>query len=305
MAILGVAADAGKQRRKVITQTTEHLSVLEPIKKLQSRGFETERVGVQRSGVVDINQLERSIDHRTLLVSVMLVNNETGVIQPVEEIARICKRHDVILHCDCAQALGRVPLNLKKIPIGMATFSAHKIYGPKGVGCLFVRSKLRKILKPILYGGGQEGGLRPGTLPVPLCVGFGRAIELAVDEQPLFAKDAKHRINLIRGAIDATDFTVRYNGDPAYTAPGCLNFSLAGIRAEALLETWSDLELSTGSACTATKQKSSHVLSAMKVPRPLIESAIRLSIGRETTTPDVEKILSHIADIGNLKSSMN
>jgi len=187
----------------------------------------------------------------------------------------------------------------------MATFSAHKIYGPKGLGCLFIRSKLRKILQPILYGGGQEGGLRPGTLPVPLCVGFGRAVELAVDEQPLFEKDAKHSINLIRNAIDATNFTVSYNGDPAYTAPGCLNFSLAGIRAAALPETWSDLELSTGSACTATKQKSSHVLSAMKVPRPLIESAIRLSIGRETTTLDVEKILSHIADISNLKSNMN
>ena len=297
LAILGVSFAREKLRRKVITQTTEHLSVLGPVKELQRRGFETQKVGVHKNGIVDLKKLEQFVDHRTLLVSIMLVNNETGVIQPIEQIADICKRHGAILHCDCAQALGRVAFNFKKIPVDMATLSSHKIYGPKGIGALFVRNKYRARLKPIFFGGGQEGGLRPGTLPVPLCVGFGYAAEIAVSERELHERVATTNVNSIRETMDAAGLNVIYNGCPKNTAPGCLNFSIPGVRAERLIEYWSKLELSTGSACTASKHVSSHVLKAMKIPRNLVESTIRLSVGRNTTEQDIMQIVRLICDL--------
>ncbi len=295
--IFGVTQDLKIARRKLVTQATEHQSVLEPIKALRKKGFNTEVVGVHRNGIIDLDELRAHVDSRTLLVSVMLVNNETGVIQPISEIATICREQGALLHCDCAQVLGRIPLDLNKLEVDFATFSGHKIYGPKGIGALFIRKKNRTRLKPMLLGGGQQGGLRSGTLPVPLCVGLGHASVLADKELPIFVRNANKNIQRIVNALDKSELGVRYNGFHKYTAPGCLNFSIPEFFAEELLNRWINLELSTGSACEVNKSRSSHVLRAMKVSKALAESTIRLSVGRFTTDEDVDRVISNISDL--------
>ena len=299
LGIFGVAFDPERQRRTLITQATEHQSVLEPMKALRFRGFNVKVVGVHRNGIINLDELRTYIDRDTLLVSVMLVNNESGVIQPISEIADICREQGALLHCDCAQVLGRIPLDLKMLKVDFATFSGHKIYGPKGIGALFIRKRARTKIKPMLIGGGQQGGLRPGTLPVPLCVGIGLASVLADNERTSFVRKATKSILRIKEALDQSALDVRYNGFHEYTAPGCLNFSFPGVQAESVLERWNNLEMSVGSACEANKSRTSHVLRAMKISRALSESTIRLSVGRYTTEKQVDEIVSCINKLSN------
>ena len=305
LAILGIAKDSSKQRNTLITQATEHQSVLEPIRSLKSKGFNVKVIGVHGTGIIDLDQLERTIDNRTLLVSVMLVNNETGVIQPIEEVVQICRKFGVLLHCDCAQVLGRVNLDLSLLGIDLATFSGHKIYGPKGVGALFVRSKVRRQLKPLFFGGGQQGGLRPGTLPVPLCVGFGCAATIASQERNSYVTEANKKIQRIKIAFEQSGLNVRFNGFHEHTSPGCLNISIPGIRAESLLERWNGLELSTGSACEAHKSRTSHVLRSMNISRSIAECTLRLSVGRFTTNQDISEIVSMISETSEMLQGNN
>ena len=294
IAIFGIAKAAQTSRTKLITQSTEHKSVLEPIASLTGQGFETFVVRVDSRGIVDLSDLAEVIDERTLLVSVMLVNNETGVIQPVQEIANICARFGVLLHCDCAQALGKIPVNVNNLCIDFASFSAHKMYGPKGVGALWVRGLRNAAIDPIMRGGGQEGGLRPGTLPVPLCVGFGSAVELVSStlvEDSVRIKGLEDR--LWHAILDLVP-SAKINGHQTQRVPGCFNVCFSGYSADFLIDEWHPLELSKGSACDSMKTRSSHVLRSMGITRAEAEQSIRLSMGRFTSDEDLDEVIAII-----------
>ena len=294
IAILGTAGAAPQGRRRVVTQATEHRSVLEPFASLRDREFDVVTVGVGRDGLVDLDELSRVVDEATLLVSVMLVNNETGVIQSLKPIAQVCSRAGAILHSDCAQALGKVQVDVNDLQVDLASFSAHKVYGPKGIGALYVRNLRRAPIHPISFGGGQEGGLRPGTLPVPLCVGFGMAAEIAVrhhteatDGLSLLAKRLWQGISIIAP-------NARLNGHPTQRAPGCLSVCFPGCHADALIDAWQGIDVAKGSACEATKTRSSHVLRAMGASRTQADSSIRISVGRFTNEDDIQGALTII-----------
>ena len=192
LAIHGIASAARKGRNRIVTLATEHKAVLEPVKAMSDAGFEVIVLKVSRNGIIDLDIVRKAIDSRTLLLSVMLVNNETGVIQPVKEINEICHRQGVLVHSDCAQVLGKIPVNVSELDLDLATFSAHKAYGPKGIGCLYIRQRPRVRIKPIILGGGQEGGLRSGTLPVPLCIGFGVAAKSPTNKRSKIRKELRN-----------------------------------------------------------------------------------------------------------------
>ena len=291
LSILGTAL-ASKNRRGVVTQATEHISVLRPIEILGTRGFHTTVVGVNRDGIVDIEQLRQAVDDSTLLVSVMLINNETGVIQPIKKVAQICRERGAILHCDCAQSLGKLDVDIEKLGVDLASFSAHKAYGPKGIGVLYVKNLEKARISPICFGGGQEAGLRPGTLPVPLCVGFGTAASIAASEQDSMQARNLLMENKLWSAIKSIVPQARINGHESERVAGCLNISFPRCNSDSLIDAFAGLSLSTGSACEANKTKVSHVLKAMRVPRADAIATIRMSIGRFTTESDIDAISS-------------
>lgn len=299
LAIQGLANFASN-RTKIVTQATEHKSVLDTVSFLKTRGFDSVVIPVCRSGVVDLDALGRAVDSQTLLVSIMLVNNETGVIQPIEQIAEICHARGALLHCDCAQAVGRVSLSVKRLNVDLASFSAHKAYGPKGIGALYLNKDALSRIAPVYFGGGQEKGLRPGTLPVPLCIGIGKAFDIACAEQASFATRAHPQIAKLRNFLEESDLDVRFNGEHEILAPGCMSITLKDIPAESLLSNWRALELSTGSACESTKSQSSHVLRAMGLTRAEASSTIRLSVGRFTEDWMIDTIEEHFKSIPEL-----
>lgn len=293
LAILGTASSTSK-RHRIVTQSTEHHSVLGPTMSLRDKGYEIAIARVGADGIVDLRHLEKLIDRRTLLVSVMHVNNETGVIQPIAEIAEICRTAGALFHCDCAQVLGKLPINVVTLGVDMATFSAHKAYGPKGIGALYVKDRRRSNLRPVWFGGGHEGGLRPGTLPVPLCVGFGAAAEIAHHEQPAFAQRANDLAGQVWRGILEVEPRARLNGHANQRASGCLSIFFPGAQADALIDGFHGLDISKGSACEASKTRASHVLRAMGFSATRADATIRMSIGRFTTQQDVDKALEII-----------
>lgn len=295
LAILGTAAASKGTCTGIVTQATEHPSVLEPVKALGTRGFTPTIVGVKPNGVIDLDALRAKVDRSTLMVSVMLVNNETGVIQPIAEVADICRRTGALLHCDMAQALGRIPVNVRKLDVDLASISSHKCYGPQGIGALYVRRRSKAAISPIMFGGGQEGALRPGTLPLALCVGFGAAAEKAAKLQPEFAVQANDWIKQLLVGFDGMTNPPRVNTHDAPRAPGCVSLAFPNHQADALIASLPELELATGSACHATRGATSHVLRAMKLTRTQAQSTIRLSLGRITTQEDVNRIGSAFA----------
>lgn len=291
LAIGGTASAAKKGRDKIVTLATEHKSVLEPVKAMADKGFEVSVLKVQRNGLVDLDVVRKAVDSRTLLFSVMLVNNETGVIQQIKKIAEICHKHGIMVHSDCAQALGKIPVNVSELDLDLATFSAHKAYGPKGVGCLYVRQRPKVRIKPIILGGGQEGGLRSGTLPVPLCVGFGVAAKITGERTARdMKKIAKLAHELFRG-IKKIKPDVVLNGDSEQRAPGCLNIMFPGYRSDSLLRAIPQIAASTGSACAATETKPSHVLRALGLSKEQANSSVRFGVGRGTTRKEISKAL--------------
>lgn len=294
IAVLGTAAAASQGRRRVVTQATEHRSILAPCASLANRGFDVVTVGVGRDGLIDMEELSKAVDKSTLLVSVMLVNNETGVIQPIQEIAETCSRAGAILHSDCAQALGKISVDVNALQVDLASISAHKAYGPKGIGALYVRNLWRAPIRPITFGGEQEGGLRPGTLPVPLCVGFGAAAEIVARDHTEETKRLSFLGNRLWKGVSNIAPQARLNGHPTQRAPGCLSIYFPGCRADALIDAWQGIEIAKGSACEATKTRSSHVLSAMGASRAKADASIRMSIGRFTTNDDIDEAIEII-----------
>ena len=288
MAVLGIAphGEAG-DRRHIVSTAIEHKAVLEPLEALAARGFDVTLVKPEATGAVRADAVQAALRPNTLLVSVMHVNNETGVRQPIEEIAAVLEDHDAYFHVDAAQGFGKDLNGLRCQRIDLISISSHKVYGPVGVGALAIRRRgfKKPPLAPLSYGGGQERGLRPGTLPVPLIIGFGLAAELALKN----SRERQVRCNAIRAeALAALEpLGIRIHADPERTLPHVLNFSVDGVDSEALMVAIKDLAaVSNGSACTSQSYEPSHVLAAMGLPEEAIAGAVRLSWCH--MTPDVD-----------------
>jgi len=282
-----------KKRGKthIITTTTEHKCVLDSCRILQMEGFEVTYLPVQTNGLVDIDEFKAAIRPETGLASVMFVNNEIGCIQPIAELGEICRANKVFFHTDAAQALGKVPIDVQAMKIDAMSLSGHKVYGPKGVGGLYVRRRPRVRMKPIIDGGGQERGLRSGTLPTPLVVGFGTACEVASQEMERDHEWAAHLSKRLWDGITARLEHVTINGcgiDDPRRYPGNLNISYAFVEGESLLMAMKQIAVSSGSACTSASLEPSYVLRALGVDEDLAHSSIRYGIGRFTTEAEVD-----------------
>jgi cysteine desulfurase len=232
LAVKGVARFYKERKTHVVTCVTEHKCVLESCRQLESEGFEVTYVPVQKNGLIRLEDLESAITDKTALVSIMAVNNEIGVIQPIEEIGAVCRRRGVFFHTDAAQAVGKIPLDVNEMNIHLMSISGHKVYGPKGVGALYVRRRPRVRLHPQMSGGGQERGLRSGTVPAPLCVGLGKACEIAEQEMAVESERLGHlRDRMLKGIMEQLP-EVYLNGDPEHRIPGNLNLSFAHVEPE-------------------------------------------------------------------------
>ncbi|KAF8201784.1 pyridoxal phosphate-dependent transferase [Pholiota molesta] len=294
MAIKGVARFHKEKKRHIITTQTEHKCVLDSCRKLGEEGFEITYLPVQKNGVISLDDLEAAIRPTTSLVSIMAVNNETGVIQPLKEIGAICRKHrGVYFHTDAAQAVGKINLDVNEMNIDLMSISGHKLYGPKGIGAAYVRRRPRVRLEPILSGGGQERGLRSGTVPTALVVGMGEAARIAQKEM---ARDHAHIKQLSDRLIQKIDAEVEHvvrNGDPnGY--PGCVNLSFSYVEGESLLMALKDIALSSGSACTSASLEPSYVLRALGAAEDMAHSSLRFGIGRFTTEAEVDFVVEHI-----------
>jgi cysteine desulfurase len=298
LAIKGAARFARDKagRDHVITCATEHKCVLESVRRLEAEGIAVTVLPVLPDGHLDLDRLRAAITERTALVSIMAVNNEIGVIAPMAEIGALCRARGVLFHTDAAQAVGKIPVDVEAMKIDLMSISGHKLYGPKGIGALYVRRRPRVRLEPLIDGGGQERGLRSGTVPVPLAVGLGEACAIAGREM---AAEAERLLALRRRLYDglAGRLTgVGLNGDAERRVPGNLNISFAGVGAEALLARLDDVALSSGSACTSASVEPSYVLRALGLPDALANASLRIGLGRFTTAADVDEAVGRIAE---------
>ncbi|XP_063228533.1 cysteine desulfurase-like [Bacillus rossius redtenbacheri] len=288
IAVKGVARFYASRKKHVITAQTEHKCVLDSCRALEGEGFSVTYLPVGPTGRVSVEELEAAIRPDTALVSVMAVNNEIGVKQPVREIGAVCRAHKVFFHTDAAQAYGKIPINIDDLKIDLMSISGHKIYGPKGIGALYVRRRPRVRVEPLQSGGGQERGMRSGTVPAPLVVGLGAAAELSSREM---AYDHKWMEKLSERLLDKIMShlpDVVRNGDPDHSYPGCINLSFAYIEGESLLMALKDVALSSGSACTSASLEPSYVLRAIGADESLAHSSIRFGLGRFTTEEEVD-----------------
>lgn len=271
----------------IITTQTEHKCVLDSCRQLEEEGFRVTYLAVDGDGLIDMVELEAAMTEKTSLVSVMMVNNEIGVVQPVEEIGRLCRSKGIFFHTDAAQAAGKIPIDVNKMSIDLLSLSGHKIYGPKGIGALFVRRRPRVRVVPLQSGGGQERGIRSGTVPTPLVVGLGEACRLASAEMEY---DTEHVGKLSSYLL--TELTklphVSRNGHPSKTYPGCLNLSFGCVEGESLLMALKSIALSSGSACTSASLEPSYVLRALGKDDEMAHSSIRFGLGRFTTREEAE-----------------
>ncbi|KAJ6502083.1 cysteine desulfurase NFS1 [Mycena sanguinolenta] len=294
MAIKGVARFHKEKKRHIITTQTEHKCVLDSCRKLGEEGFDVTYLPVQHNGIISLDELEAAIRPDTSLVSIMTVNNETGVIQPMKEIGALLRKHrGVYFHTDAAQAVGKIPIDVNEMNIDLMSISGHKLYGPKGIGAAYVRRRPRVRLEPIISGGGQERGLRSGTLSTPLVVGIGAASRIAKMEM---ARDHNRISELSNRLVQSINSQVEHvvrNGDPnGY--PGCVNLSFSYVEGESLLMALKDIALSSGSACTSASLEPSYVLRALGAAEDMAHSSLRFGIGRFTTEAEIDFVVQHI-----------
>lgn len=298
MALIGLAENNQTERNHIITQKTEHKAVLENIEVLRQRDYEVSILDVDSVGRIDLKQLESLISDKTLVVAIMLANNEIGTIQPVEAIGQLCKNVDAKFFCDITQGVGWHLIDVDKMNIDLASMSSHKIYGPRGVGALFMRRKGIKVdINPILFGGGQERGFRPGTHNVPGIVGFGKACELFQLNQNSIYKHIKtlrdHLQNRIFNAIDG----VKLNGCPDNRHPGNLNIAIPSVTGEELIGKLPNIMFSTGSACASGSAKLSHVITALKVENTVLTASFRIGVGKYNTIEEINYLGDKIIEI--------
>jgi cysteine desulfurase len=287
LAVLGVARANAHRGRHIVSSRIEHKAVLDPLKRLEKEGFAVTLLAPDRSGRIDPEAVAAALRPDTVLVSNMLVNNEIGVIQDIAAIGALCRARGVLFHSDAAQAVGKIPLDVHSLPVDFMSITAHKLYGPKGVGALYVRSGARSDLQPIVFGGGQERGLRPGTLPTHQIVGFGVACDLA--RQGLTAEHSRLtglRQRLWQGLAPLGG--VHANGQDAPSVPGILNVSFEGVEGESLVAGLRELAVSTGSACNSATAEPSYVLRALGRDTQLAQSSLRLSFGRFSAPEDID-----------------
>lgn len=293
IAILGVSRALKNQGKyEIISVVTEHKAVLEPLKVLEQEGFKVIFLPVQKNGIIDINDLKKALSSKTALVSVMAVNNEIGVLQPIREIAKLAHEHGALFHTDAAQGFGKIPLDVTKDDIDLLSLSGHKIYGPKGVGALFIKRGTPVI--PLVYGGGQERKIRPGTVPTPLCVGLGKAAQIAEQERLSESKRLLALRNKLLNTLQKNLTGVLVNGDLEKRLPGNLNLSFTGVDSAPLLANLKGIAISASSACSSDSLELSYVIKAIDHDHSLPPAIIRLSLGRSTTEAEVEKAAEEI-----------
>lgn len=302
----GVAEFYKKKKNHLITTVTEHKCVLDSCRHLEHRGeggeFEVTYLPVQSNGLIDLKQLEESIRPETSLVSVMAVNNEIGVRQPIEDIGRICRDKGVFFHTDAAQAVGKMPLDVKAMNIDLMSISGHKLYGPKGVGALYIGRKPRVRLVPLINGGGQERGHRSGTLAPALVVGLGKACQVAAREMDYDARHAERLFRRLYHGLKERVPEITVNGDLDRRWWGCLNVSFAYVEGESLLMGAKNIAVSSGSACTSASLEPSYVLRALGVEDELAHTSIRFGIGRFTTEAEIDFTIETMArEVGRLR----
>ncbi len=285
----------GPTRDHIVVLTTEHKCVLESCATLEREGFAVTYLPVEPSGLVALDKFAAALTDRTLLASVMAAHNEIGVIQPMTEIGALCRARGVLLHTDAAQAAGKIPLDVEAMRIDLMSISGHKLYGPKGVGALYVRRRPRVRLLPLFDGGGQERGIRSGTLPTPLCVGFGRATAIAASEM---AGEAERVLGLrrrLQANLTRRVPEMLINGDGDRRLPGNLNMSFPGLTAPELIDACPSIAISTGSACTSAVVEPSYVLRALGLPDARANASIRIGIGRFTSAGEIDFAVDALA----------
>jgi cysteine desulfurase len=297
LALKGVAEAYRNKGDHIITAVTEHKAVLDSCLHLEKIGCRVTYLPVRSDGLIDLNQLQDAFTDRTILVSIMAANNETGVLQPIEDIGRLCHERGVLFHSDAVQALGKVPLDVNRAGFDLASLTAHKLYGPKGCGALYVRSDAAVRLVPLIDGGGHENGLRSGTLNVPGIVGFGKACEIANQDMPEESCRLAGMRNRLHDRLIAEMDHVTINGCMDKRLPGNLNMSFLEVEGETLLTGLNDVALSSGSACSSGKTHASYVLKALGLSDEAAGSAIRFGIGRFNTEAEIDYIAGRVIEL--------
>ena len=301
LAIKGAANFYKGKGKHIVTMKTEHKAVLDTVRELERQGFEATYLDPEQNGLLDLEKFKAALRPDTVLVSVMMVNNEIGVIQPVAEIGEICRTKGIIFHCDAVQAAGKIPIDLQKLKVDLLTVTAHKVYGPKGIGALYVRRKPRVRIEPQIHGGGHERGLRSGTLPTHQIVGMGEAFRIAKLEMAAESERIRAlRDRLLAGFKDMEEVYV--NGDMERRIPGNLNVSFNFVEGESLIMGIKDVAVSSGSACTSASLEPSYVLRALGRSDELAHSSIRFTIGRFTTEEEIDYAVKLLrSKIGKLR----
>lgn len=304
MAVKGVANFYEGKKKHIITTQTEHKCVLASCRRLEvEKGYDVTYLPVDTDGLVNLEELEAAIRPDTAMVSVMFVNNEIGVVQPLKEIGEICKKHKVFMHTDAAQAVGKMPFTVGDLGIALMSISGHKMYGPKGIGALYVRRKPRVRLRATIDGGGQERGMRSGTLPTPIIVGFGAAAEICRLEMENDTRHVERLYERFYKGITSVLPNITLNGHAEHRYKGNLNLSFACVEGESLLMSLADsTAVSSGSACTSASLEPSYVLRAIGVGEELAHTSLRFGIGRFTTEAEVDRVVNHVcATVGKLR----
>src|SRR5215471_3291630 len=297
LAIKGIAEMYRERGNHIITAVTEHKAVLDTAKRLEKYGYRVTYLPVQKDGLIDLDDLKRAMDDKTILVTIMFANNEIGVLQPVAEIGKLCHERGVIFHTDATQAIGKVPVDVIKQNIDLASISGHKMYGPKGVGALYVRRKNPRVqISAIIDGGGHERGMRSGTLNVPGIVGLGKACAIALEEMPQESCRLAGLRNRLRDCIMGRLDEAFINGSTEHRLPGNLNISFAYVEGESLLMGINDIAVSSGSACTSATLEPSYVLKALGTGDDLAHSSIRFGIGRFNTEAEVDYVADRVIE---------
>src|ERR1700694_4672077 len=297
LAIKGVAEMYREKGNHIITAVTEHKAVLDTGKRLEKYGYRVSYLPVQKDGLIDLEELKRAMDDKTILVTIMFANNEIGVLQPVTEVGKLCRERGVIFHTDATQAVGKVPVDVNKQNIDVMSISAHKMYGPKGVGALYVRRKNPRVqISAIIDGGGHERGMRSGTLNVPGIVGLGKACAIASEEMAQESCKLAGLRNRLRDRIMGRLDEVYLNGSGEHSLPGNLNISFAYVEGESLLMGINDIAVSSGSACTSATLEPSYVLKALGTGDDLAHSSIRFGLGRFNTEAEVDYVADRVVE---------
>ncbi|MCX2907267.1 IscS subfamily cysteine desulfurase [[Curtobacterium] plantarum] len=287
LAIKGAAHAHQARGKHIITSQTEHKAVLDSCQQLEREGFAVTYLTPAANGIISPDQLRAALRDDTILVTLMHVNNETGVIQDIAAFGELCREREILFHVDATQSVGKLPVDLSQLPVDLMSFSAHKLYGPKGIGALYVRRKPRVQIAAQIHGGGHERGMRSGTLPVHQIVGMGEAYRIAAEERETeMARLQTLRNRLWQGISTLPDVTL--NGDLQQSAPNILNLSFADVEGESLIMALKDLALSSGSACTSASLEPSYVLRALGLSEELAHSSLRFSLGRFTTEEEID-----------------